>query len=502
MTAIAIFSGLFCNADPVVSSVIDLNGFHLVSDHDIIMDAAGMSGLDPRAFFELFRTAETAVIPVAPRDREQRIGWLRLALAERLAAKTNVIVHGYVALLVNRELEGVLRVCLISDMKDRLHMAEQIYGLTKPDARERIRVDDAIRADWAVAVTDGPTPWAGELYDLLIPVSAVGVAQSAFLIVKQLTKVAMQDSGVIRHSMDDFLLAARVNAALVDDWHGLSVSADHGRVSVRFGDHGAAIDSLGRILRCELSGIVGVRGVEMGLGGGYWQGDICARRGRRSAAPVLDARAAGDIDSACCPLDRELAEKVGVALTGYPVSVSVRDGAVSLVINNHRAMLEVLARGLCRALAGTQGIQDIEVGVGTGYQRSAAYDEVRRQAVRLRTADEDRRFLLTRSSRLQSPARSFSVYDERAWSPERGRGNEVLVLDVNASRNNGIDILRRIKSECPDVDVLILADHESEADRAAYLGLGAFAYLPKPVNLGVLGHAIWSTGGKGRSCSP
>jgi len=503
MTAIAVFSGLFCNADSVVSNVVNLNGFHLISDHDIIMDAARLSGLGPEAFEELFRASDVVVYSVSRGELDRKIGWLRLALAERLSAESNVVVHGCVALLVNTNMEGILRVCLVSDMEDRLRTAEQVYGLTAPVARERIHADDGIRADWAMAVTEGASPWAEDLYDLLIPVAAVGVAQSAFLIVKQLTKVVMQDSGDARRSMKDFLLAAKASAALADAWQGLGVSARDGKVTVRFCDHAGVLDSFGRLLCGEVSGMTGVKGIEIRLGREYWQGDVYQRRGRRSAA--LPAGMAETVrPAACSPADGELAGRVEAYLAqqGYPVSVLVREGVITLTVNSHRSMLQVSARALCRVLAGMEGLEDIEVGVGTGYQRASSYAEERRRTIGARVADEGHRFSLTRSSRLKSPVRSFSVYDEREWSPEKGRQTEVLVLDVKASSDSGIDILRRIKRECPDVDVLILADRESEADRAAYLDLGAFAYLPKPVNLGVLGHTIWSTSGKGRFCSP
>jgi len=51
---------------------------------------------------------------------------------------------------------------------------------------------------------------------------------------------------------------------------------------------------------------------------------------------------------------------------------------------------------------------------------------------------------------------------------------------------DGLEVLRRVKKEHPDVEVIILTGHGSEKEEAAAMELGAFAYLQKPVNIDVL----------------
>lgn len=502
MTAITIFNGLFCEADSVVANVIDINGFRLINDNEIIADASRMSGYDREAFLELLAMSATCRRSVPLREREMRTGWLRLALAEKLSRESNVIVQGRVSMLVGRDMPGILNVCLISDMKDRCVVAAH-SGLSDFEACEQIRRDDAERADWVVSVTDGSDPWASTLYDMVIPVGTVGVAQSAFMIVKQLTKAVMQDAGEADRAAADFVLASKAHLALSGTWHGLSVVADDGMLSVRFGSHAAMLESLGLVIAAGIAGIPGVRGVDMGVGRAYSQGDIYTRKGRRGVSGPTSEPERSEY-SPCSPEDCDLSAKVEAALTlqGYPVSVFVKQGQVHLTINNHKAMIEAAARALCNSLEGMAGVRNIEVGIGTGYHQPALYDAARRKVALMRIADTNRQFTMTRSPRLQPPVRSFSVYDEGAWSPERERDTEVLVLDINIPGRSVLDVLRRIKRERPDIDVLVLANRESEGDRAAYLDLGAFAYLPKPVNLDIFGHTLRSVSAKNRTCSP
>jgi DNA-binding NtrC family response regulator len=48
---------------------------------------------------------------------------------------------------------------------------------------------------------------------------------------------------------------------------------------------------------------------------------------------------------------------------------------------------------------------------------------------------------------------------------------------------DGIEVLKKVKSEHPGVAVIILTGHGSEKDRKLCLSLGAFAYLEKPVDI-------------------
>ncbi|MEW5923810.1 MAG: response regulator, partial [Candidatus Zixiibacteriota bacterium] len=51
---------------------------------------------------------------------------------------------------------------------------------------------------------------------------------------------------------------------------------------------------------------------------------------------------------------------------------------------------------------------------------------------------------------------------------------------------NGIEVLRRVKKEYPNVEVIILTGHGSDKEKAISEELGAFAYLQKPVDIDVL----------------
>jgi DNA-binding response OmpR family regulator len=67
---------------------------------------------------------------------------------------------------------------------------------------------------------------------------------------------------------------------------------------------------------------------------------------------------------------------------------------------------------------------------------------------------------------------------------------EVMVLDLKMPGIDGIEVLRRIKKDHPDTEVIILTGHGSDRERQLANELGAFAYLEKPVDIEVLSETM------------
>jgi len=507
MTAITVFNGQFCDSDSVVKNVLEITGYRLITDQDIIADAAELSGLSER------RLARALAADEASRDgrfdRERAIAWLRHAVAQRLCGEQDLVLWGYSALLPPAGIDNILRVCLISGMPERLAKAVRERKLSEHKALELIKADDQVRAGWTMAVTDCNDHWAAPLYDMVIPVGTTGARRSARLIVEQLANGAVQDSDEARQRLDDFLLAARVRTTLAGMGHDLVATARQRTVRLSLVNHDETLRTATRQLLEFVAAFDGVRDVEIGVGSRYDQGDIYERVqqplpmvNRRSRMPryitlkpsVLDAadEHAEDIELAAC-IQSTLQRK------GYDVSVHASDGVVSLTINNHKKMLEVVGRNIADLVSTLEGVENVEVGIGRGYHQAASCQQIRHRIARSLLAKDDRGYAFFLSERLQThkDVGLYAVYDvkaacEAAESVEPG----VIVLDMPSLDDA---VLRRFKREHPDTEVLVLAGLESERDREACLNLGAFAYLHKPVNSAVLNHTIRAASEKHRS---
>ena len=191
--------------------------------------------------------------------------------------------------------------------------------------------------------------------------------------------------------------------------------------------------------------------------------------------------------------------EVGLIKEGHNTGVRSKEGSVTLTINKHVLMLSRLEEELKSIASQVQGVKSVKVLVGPGFHQTDIY---RRHdfAVpsKLLLVDDEREFVETLSERLLLREMGSAVaYDgESALELIKTDEPEVMILDLRMPGIDGIGVLRRVKQTNPDIEVIILTGHGSEADRETCMRLGAFAYLQKPVNIDELSEAIKGANGK------
>lgn len=196
-----------------------------------------------------------------------------------------------------------------------------------------------------------------------------------------------------------------------------------------------------------------------------------------------------------------LAAQVEVALAGqgHMVGVQAHDGTVTLTINKHVLMLGRLENELKTIAGKVSGVNSVETKVGPGFYQADIYRQQDfSMPSKLLLVDDEREFVQTLSERLlMRDMGSVVAYDgESALEVVREDEPDVMILDLKMPGIDGIEVLRRVKSTQPDIEVIILTGHGSAADRETCLQLGAFAYLQKPVDVEELGKTIRSANEK------
>jgi two-component system response regulator CpxR len=190
-----------------------------------------------------------------------------------------------------------------------------------------------------------------------------------------------------------------------------------------------------------------------------------------------------------------LAAKVEVALCteGHNVGVDARDGAVSLTINKHVLMLGRLEEELKTIALKVSGVISVDTKVGKGFYQPDVYRKFDFELPsKVLLVDDEREFVETLSERLLMRDMGSAVaYDgESALDMVKEEEPEVMILDLKMPGIDGIEVLTRVKKSNPEIEVIILTGHGSEADRKVCMELGAFAYLQKPVDIEVLSETL------------
>lgn len=194
-------------------------------------------------------------------------------------------------------------------------------------------------------------------------------------------------------------------------------------------------------------------------------------------------------------LDALLAAQVEVALAqeGHNVSVSARGKVVTITINKNVMLLSRLEEELKELAGKVDGVARVEVKVGRDFYQTDVYRKVDFDLPsKVLLVDDERDFVQTLSERLEMRDVGAHVVYDGASALEMVSEDEpdVMILDLKMPGIDGIEVLKRVKSEKPKVEVIILTGHGNERDRDLCLSLGAFAYLQKPVNIDVLSETL------------
>lgn len=185
--------------------------------------------------------------------------------------------------------------------------------------------------------------------------------------------------------------------------------------------------------------------------------------------------------------------EVGLVKEGHNVGVESKNGELFLTINKHVLMLNRLEEELIHIASQVPGVKSVKVNVGKGFYQADIYRKHDfEMPSKVLLVDDEREFVETLSERLLMRDMGSAVaYDgESALELIEMDEPEVMILDLRMPGIDGIEVLKRVKQASPEIEVIILTGHGSDADRETCMQLGAFAYLQKPVDIDKLSETI------------
>lgn len=186
--------------------------------------------------------------------------------------------------------------------------------------------------------------------------------------------------------------------------------------------------------------------------------------------------------------DFKLASRCELAMAneGLFHAISCKRGIVTVTVDEYVLRMDHLESEIGRALKGINGIKDLHVVTGPNYRPPSVFTSIDFDLPeKILLVDDEKDFVTTLSERLamrdMEPAVVYS--GEEALDLIEDEVPEVMVLDLRMPGIDGIEVLRKVRKEYPDVAVIILTGHGDEKDRKICMALGAFAYLEKPVDI-------------------
>ena len=114
--------------------------------------------------------------------------------------------------------------------------------------------------------------------------------------------------------------------------------------------------------------------------------------------------------------------------------------------------------------------------------------------------DDEKEFVTTLSERMQLRHLNsdFALSGGEALQKVAHCPPDVMILDLKMPGMDGMEVMRQIKNNHPDIEVIFLTGHGSKKDETEARRLGAFSYLKKPIDIDTLTQHINSAYKKSR----
>jgi len=285
MSIITLFSGSFCNEDPVIEEVVSRTGYRMIADIEVVAQASRLSEMTESKIMRAF-SAGTSVFNKFTREKEISIAFLKLALAE-LTPDDQALVTCFCGQLIPKTVSHSLRVCLIANLKYRIEAASQEHGISEKEAARLVQKREEDCAAWTDRLFNKSDPWDASLYDIVIPADKMPPADAAALIADNALSDVVRPTENSKKTLADFRLASAVEVALARKGHNVDISAKDGEITITINKQVMMLSRLQEELRSIAQHVPGVWAVETKVGKGFHKSDIYRKHNFEMPSKVL-----------------------------------------------------------------------------------------------------------------------------------------------------------------------------------------------------------------------
>lgn len=262
MAIITISRGSYSKGKEVAEKVAARLDYDCIS-RDVLLEASDYFHIPEVKLVRAIHDAPS-ILDRFQHGRQIYIAYIRSALVSRMV-RDNVVYHGLAGHILLTDRSHVLKIRIIADMTDRIKAEMQRENISENEARALLEKDDQERRKWTRALY-GVDPWDSCLYDAMIRISKLTVADAVDCICMAAMKEQFQTTEDSRRKMKDFALACQVKAALVDPFFDIGVTNEYGNVLIYTKAGDRQINKLKKMAREIKRKIKGINNLEVHSG--------------------------------------------------------------------------------------------------------------------------------------------------------------------------------------------------------------------------------------------
>jgi len=266
MAVITIFSASYCQGEDIARQVAQALGYKYKGD-EFLQQASERYSVPKEKLEDIMHGRSSFLEKLTGDKRAKIIPCIKAAFTGEVK-EDNIVYHGFAGHLLPKDINHVLKVCLVADRDYRIKGAIAKEGISEKEAAQKINNDDRERLQWTEHLFE-LGPWDSSLYDIVIPMHERSLEKAVGMITENARKETLLTTAQSARAMEDYLLATQVHVALLDIGHDIEVSSSDGNIIIAILKFTWWLESLKEKLEKKAAKIPGVKSVHAKEGPDY-----------------------------------------------------------------------------------------------------------------------------------------------------------------------------------------------------------------------------------------
>jgi len=228
MAIITISRGSYSRGKDVAEKVAQALGYECIS-RDVLIEASEQFNIPEIKLVRAIHDAPS-LLDRFGHGKERYVAYFRAALLKHVQ-KDNIVYHGLAGHFFLMGIPHVLKVRIIADIEDRIQEEMKRENISAETARFVLKKDDDERRKWGLKLygidTSDPS-----LYDIVLHIKSLRVEDAVKILVDTVHLLSFKTTPASQHILEDSLVAAQVQANLVQEYPTSRVSCKDGQVFV------------------------------------------------------------------------------------------------------------------------------------------------------------------------------------------------------------------------------------------------------------------------------
>ncbi len=229
MSVITISRGSYSKGKEIAEKLARKLNYECIS-REVILEASEQFNIPEVKLIRAIHDAPS-VLERFTHGKEKFITHIRQALLAHVA-KDNIVYHGLAGHFFLKNVPHILKVRIIANLDDRVAEEMKRENISEDQARYLLKKDDEERRKWAMYLF-GIDTWDPSLYDLVLHIDSMRVDDAVDILYDASRRSCFQTTAESSRLLQDLVLAARVQAALVNLYPTAKVSSSAGEVHIQ-----------------------------------------------------------------------------------------------------------------------------------------------------------------------------------------------------------------------------------------------------------------------------